>query len=110
MDASEVAGRDLADLTLGPASSQVEFVDPGRSRLAVQFLVGQEGNPFAAVAIATFRATGDLTGGGTLKIAHRGRYIMRPVDGSWMIVGYTVDGELEPLRRAQGPGDDGGSA
>jgi hypothetical protein len=110
MDASEVAGRDLADLTLGPASSQVEFVDPDRSRLAVKFLVGQEGRPYAALAAATFRATGELANGGTLGITHEGRYIMRPIDGRWMIVGYTVDGRLQPRKPSPSSGGTGGSS
>lgn len=110
MDASEVAGRDLADLTLGPASSQVEFVDPGRSRLAVEFLIGQEGQPYAAVAAAVFRATGELANGGTLGITHEGRYIMRPIDGRWMIVGYTVDGQLQPRKPTPASSGAGGSS
>jgi hypothetical protein len=96
--AATVAEGDLPDLTLGPTSSAVDFVKPERSRLDVQFLLGQTKKPFAAVATTTFRATGELNDGRHLLITHRGRYIMQRIDGVWLIVSYEVDGKLRPAK------------
>jgi hypothetical protein len=90
------AQRDLPDLTLGPAEAEVDSVDPGRSRLDVEFLLTESRKVFAAVATVTFRAQGSLTDGGTLVVTHRGRYVMRPIEGRWVIVSYQVDGKLRP--------------
>ena len=96
--AATVAQEDLPDLTLGPASSDVDFVKPDRSLLDVQFLLGRTKQPFAAVATTTFRATGQLADGRRLLITHRGRYIMRRIEGAWLIVSYEVDGKLRPAK------------
>jgi hypothetical protein len=102
--ASRVADADLDDLTLGRASSEVDFVEPGPSSLEVRFLLGQSRRPYAAVATTRFRARGDLARGGTLLIAHEGRYIMRPIEGRWVVVSYWVDGTMRPrLPAPRGP-------
>jgi len=93
-DAARQARRDLEDLTLGPTSRRLETVQPKPGRLKVSFLLDGT-RPIAAVAFTTFRGVGDLTSGGRLEIQHRGEYVMRVVDGSWLIVGYDVDGSLE---------------
>jgi hypothetical protein len=98
--ASQVAGRDLEDLTLGKASSEVEFVEPGPSRLEVRFLLGQSKQPYAAVATTRFEARGELDEGGTLRITHDGRYLMRRIEGRWVVVSYQVDGRMRPQQRA----------
>jgi hypothetical protein len=92
--AAKQARRDLQDLTLGSTSRRVASVRPGRGRLNVSFLLDGR-RPFAAVALATFQATGALRGGGRLSIQHQGEYVMRVVDGAWRIVGYEVEGSLE---------------
>ena len=92
--AARQARRDLDDLTLGPASGRLELVRPKPGRLNVSFLLDGT-RPIAAVASTTFRGVGELTGGGRLQIQHSGEYMMREVDGSWLIVGYDVDGALE---------------
>jgi hypothetical protein len=92
--AARQARRDLEDLTLGPTSRRLELVRPEPGRLNVSFLLDGT-RPTAAVAFTTFRGVGELTGGGRLDIQHRGEYMMRVVDGSWLIVGYDVDGSLE---------------
>jgi hypothetical protein len=92
--AARQARRDLEDLTLGPTSRRVETVQPKPGRLNVSFLLDGT-QPIAAVAFTTFRGVGELTSGGRLDIQHRGEYMMREVDGSWLIVGYNVDGSLE---------------
>jgi hypothetical protein len=92
--AARQARRDLEDLTLGPTSRRVETVQPKPGRLNISFLLDGT-RPIAAVAFTTFRGVGELTSGGRLDIQHRGEYVMRVVEGSWLIVGYDVDGSLE---------------
>jgi hypothetical protein len=99
-EATDAARQDLQNLTLGETSSQVEFVQPSRSVVDVKFLLTEARQPFAAVATVTFRATGELADGGTLRILHEGSYVMRQLDGRWVIVSYEVDGKLRPGRPA----------
>jgi hypothetical protein len=103
--ASRVAGADLDDLTLGNASTEIDFVEPGPSRLEVRFLLGQNKRPYAAVATTRFKAKGDLARGGSLLITHEGRFIMRPLEGRWAVVSYWVDGTMRP--RLPAPGSPG---
>lgn len=93
--AARQARRDLDDLSLGEAAAQVERVEPTRGRLRVSFLVDDAKQPFAAVAEATFRATGTTTDGRPLTIEHAGTYFLRAVDGAWAIVGYEVEGNVQ---------------
>lgn len=92
--AASGARRDLADLTLGPDSARLERVEPSRGVLTVEFLMGEEGEPFAAVAVTRFEATGVMPGGSPVPIEHSGRYLMRPLEGRWLIIGYRVTGAL----------------
>lgn len=100
------AKRDLDDLTLGDDAPSIERVVPTTSRLRMSFLVDPQAQPYAAVATTTFRADGRTTQGGALAIAHRGSYLVRLVDGEWRIVGYDVEGSVEPAPNA-GPGTPG---
>ena len=84
---------DLDDLTLGSTSGLVRSVDPEPGGLAIRFLL-DDGRPLAAVARTSFTATAALREGGTLRIVHRGRYLLRPEGGRWTIVGYDVNGRL----------------
>jgi hypothetical protein len=100
-EATDAARADLDDLSLGQAFSQVEFVEPRRSVMDVEFLLTESRQPFAAVARVTFRATGELADGRVLRILHEGRYMMRRIDGRWRIVSYDVDGKIRPGRPVQ---------
>ena len=84
---------DLEDLTLGSTSGLVRAVEPEPGGLAIRFLL-DDGRPLAAVARTTFTATAALRDGGTLRIVHRGRYLLRPQGARWTIVGYDVNGRL----------------
>lgn len=95
-DAAIRAQENVDDLTLGDAAERVSFVDPSHGRLEVRFLLGEEGNPFAAWATTLFRARGIVEDGGGVAIEHRGRYLLRPVEDRWLIVGYEVSGRLRP--------------
>ncbi|HEX2032125.1 MAG TPA: hypothetical protein VHL78_12135 [Actinomycetota bacterium] len=99
--AARRAREDLDDLTLGSTARIVRSVDPGPGGLAIRFLL-DEGRPLAAVARTTFTATATLRQGGTLRIVHRGRYLLRRFGERWDIVGYDVNGRLRTPRT--GPG------
>jgi hypothetical protein len=101
--AARQARRDLEDLTLGPTSRRLELVQPKPGRLNVSFLLNGS-QPIAAVAFTTFRGVGELASGGRLDIQHRGEYMLREVEGSWLIVGYDVDGSLERAPSGGGEG------
>lgn len=100
------AERDLDDLTLGGDAAAIERVVPTRARLRLSFLVDPEARPYAVVATTTFRADGRTNDGGALAIAHRGRYMVRQVEGEWLIVGYDVEGSVESVADP-GPGTPG---
>jgi hypothetical protein len=98
---AEAAGRarkDLDDLSLGPTARDMDSVRPAKSTLDVDFLVDPSKQPYAAVAVTRFRAVGSVRDGGKVGLSHQGRYLLRPVEGRWLIVGYEVEGEV--TRRA----------
>jgi len=100
------AERDRDDLTLGGDAAGIERVVPTRARLRLSFLVDPQAAPYAAVATATFRADGRTSDGGALAIAYHGRYVVRQVEGEWLIVGYDVEGSVESVADP-GPGTPG---
>lgn len=104
--AAEHAGRDRADLTLGENAARIERVVPTRATLRLSFLVDPQAAPYAAVATAGFRADGRTTDGGSVAIVHRGRYLVRRIEGEWLIIGYDVEGSVESVADA-GPGTPG---
>jgi hypothetical protein len=85
--------RDLAHLTLGPAARRLEVVRPERARLGVRVLVGTEGRPLSAIALMEFAATG-FADQDEVPIRQRGRFVLRPIDGRWLIAAYDVRGHL----------------
>ncbi len=95
--AARQARRDREDLTLGSAAPQVERVEPGKGRLTLDLLVDEQQTPVAAIAETRFRATGLTVSGERLNILHGGQFHLRPVDGTWLIVGYEVNGNLETV-------------
>jgi len=104
--AASRADRDRDDLTLGGDAARIERVEPTEARLRLSFLVDPQAAAYAAVATATFRADGRTTDGGALMILHRGRYVVRRVEGEWLIVGYDVEGSVESVADP-GPGTPG---
>lgn len=100
--AAERAVEDLDDLTLGSAATQIGRVEPRRSRLTVSLLFDEEEAPVSAFAETDFRADGTAKDGRRLRIEHEARYLLRPIQGGWRIVGYEVSGELVAQERAGG--------
>jgi hypothetical protein len=92
--AAEQAQEDLPELTLGPEALRLQSVKPEKGVLTIDFLMNKQ-DPLAAIAEAEFEASGKLSGGGNLAIAHEGRFFLRLIDGVWRIVGYEVDGSLD---------------
>jgi hypothetical protein len=86
--------RDIEDLTLGPTARRLEAVRPRRARVTMRILVGAEGRPISTIALMKFRATGLGATIGETSIRHRGRYVLRPVHGRWLVVAYDVRGRL----------------
>jgi hypothetical protein len=92
------ARNDLATLTLGQnAGSLYDDVVPARGRLRVRVLLDHAGNPSTAVAIVSFRASGDQTTGETTAIHSKGQYFLRPAENAWAIYGYDVERQDEPV-------------
>jgi hypothetical protein len=95
--AAKKAKKDLGSFTIGVVEARhVRFVEPEPGRLNIRFLVSTEESPVGAVADAHFSAKGELRDGRTLAIVHNGTYYMAPVEGDWLIVGYKVDGAVQP--------------
>jgi hypothetical protein len=100
--AAKQAEADLPFLTLGGEAQQIAFVEPVVGKLDVRFLVDAEAQPAGAVAITKFVADGEFDGGDPLFVLHDGTYYLEPDDDRWVIVGYEVDGVVQPGRRAKG--------
>lgn len=93
-EARDQAHRDVEDLSLGRAARRLSVVRPQRARVNVRVLVGPTGHPAAAIALMTFSATGLDGEAGEVPIRHKGRYVLRRVDGDWLIAAYDVRGRV----------------
>jgi hypothetical protein len=100
--AADQAQADLAYLTLGGEAAQVEFVEPVVGKMDIRFLLDSGREPAAAVATTRFVADGELKEGGAMFVLHDGTYYLRPDGGRWVIVGYDVDGVVQPGKRPTG--------
>ncbi len=101
--AARQARRDREDLTLGTAAQQIERVEPSAGTLELSLLMDPKARPVAAIAETRFEAVGRTMQGQDLTILHEGRFILRPVEGAWLIVGYEVTGNLETEGAEVGP-------
>lgn len=93
---------DLANLSVGDDATKIESVDPISGRLSVRFLVNAEQELIGATAHAIFAANAlAVSDGGPVAIQHDGTYYMEPVEDTWLINAYEVDGIItrvtEPL-------------
>ena len=93
--AAKRAVRDLESLTLGADAGRLERVQPELGTVEIDLLVDPSRQPYAAIAHTSFEAGGRTRGGEPLRIVHQGRYVVRPVEGSWLVVGYQVEGSVE---------------
>lgn len=97
------ARRDVRSLTFGNVAPTVERVDVKGAKLAVRLLFDANANPVAAVAKVRFDATGLLAEGRRFVLANRASYLLRPVRGQWLIVGYP-SARTKVRERAPTPG------
>ena len=93
--AARRAVRDLESLTLGADARRIERVRPELGTVEIDLLVDPDRQPYAAIAMTSFEAGGRTRGGQPLRIVHQGRYVVRPVEGSWLVVGYQVEGSVD---------------
>lgn len=101
--AAELAAEDLEDLTLGSTAPQMETVKPDPSKLRVTFLIDPKKRPSRAIATTRFAAAGTLEDGRRVNISHGGQYFLEPAGKEWLIIGYDVQGRLEPAAPVAGP-------
>jgi hypothetical protein len=88
-----LAREDLNQLTLGAAARSLVSVTPTDARLVLRFLPDRKRRPVAALADMRFRANG-AGDEFEVPIRHEGDYLMRRLDGRWLIVGYEVRGRV----------------
>lgn len=100
--AAKRAVRDMENLTLGKDARRIERVRPRAGTVEIDLLIDPRKKPYAAVAHTSFEAGGRTKSGGPLQIVHTGRYLLRPIEGSWLVVGYEVGGSVDA-----GPGGGG---
>jgi hypothetical protein len=100
--AARQAKVDVAFLTLGGEASHVAFVEPVVGKLDIRFLLDADEQPSGAVATTRFVAEGEFEGGDPMFILHDGTYYLRPTGEGWGIVGYDVNGVVQPGRRPTG--------
>jgi hypothetical protein len=92
-DSRKQARDDLNQLTLGGSARTLTSMLPYSARIVVRFLPNEERNPVAAIADMRFSGVASGTGF-EVPVRHEGEYLMRRVDGRWLIVGYEVRGKV----------------
>ncbi|MGH2690911.1 MAG: hypothetical protein ACRDHM_00210 [Actinomycetota bacterium] len=84
---------DLNQLSLGGSARSLVSVTPTDARIVVRFLPDQKRRPVAALADMRFQAVG-IGDGFEVPIHHEGDYLMRRIDGRWLVAGYDVRGRV----------------
>lgn len=89
-DAMARAREDIGSFSLGDVGPRVETLDVTRSRLDVRLLLDDGNRVLAAFAAVRFSAAGELSDGRRVNLRNRASYILRPIGGRWVVVGYPV--------------------
>ena len=84
----ERARKDAASLTLGEPASRVDALSITDASLSVRVLLDPKGSPDAAIATVVFEASGTLIGGEPVQVSNRASFLLKPIDGRWLVVGY----------------------
>lgn len=84
---------DLNQLTLGGSARSLGSARPTESRIVIRFLPNEGRRPVAAVADMRFEGIGSGPGF-EVPVRHEGEYLLRQIDGRWLIVGYEVRGRV----------------
>ncbi len=102
------AKRDASSFSLGNTGRSVSALTATGSALQVRVLFDSSGRPHAATAVAALRANGRTKAGQKFELSSRSGFVLRPVEGRWLIVGYPkVQTSLKPVKSnggAQSPG------
>lgn len=108
--ARKQAKRDASSFSLGRAGRSVSALKATRSALSVRVLFDSSGRPHAATAVAALKAAGRTKAGQRFQLSNRSGFVLRPVEGRWVIVGYPkVETALKPLRSGGGSKSPGGT-
>ena len=108
--ARKQAQRDASSFSLGKNGRSVSALTANRSALQVRVLFDSSGRPHAATAVAALKAEGKTKAGQRFELSNRGGFVLRPVDGRWLIVGYPkVETSLKPVKSKGGSKSPGGS-
>jgi polyisoprenyl-teichoic acid--peptidoglycan teichoic acid transferase len=86
--------RHLGELSLGAAARRLDAVRPGTARLDVRFVTNRRAHPVVAFADMDFTATGLTGGGGDVRIAQRGRFVLQRDHGGWRIQAFDVRAKI----------------
>jgi hypothetical protein len=89
--AASVRERAKADAdSFTPATTGVNLAGliVSKSKLSVTVLFDNSGHPQAAFADVVFKGTGELKGGQEVDVENAVTFYMRPLSGTWVIVGY----------------------
>jgi len=77
-------------VTIGRKGRQLKSLHEGNGTLRVQVLFDRRSHPLTAFAVAYFRASGPMRGGGRLTVQSKGRFFLRPGPGGWAIYAFEV--------------------
>jgi hypothetical protein len=84
----ERAMKDAASLTIGEAGTRLTSLSITNASLSIRVLLDPNGRPEAAVATVVFETSGSLTGGEPVMVSNQASFLMQPIDGGWLVVGY----------------------
>ena len=92
------AEQDVETFSLGASGRALRSLSSTEGTLKVRVLFDPKGNPSTAIAEVSFQAQGELADGQSLEIDNEGSYLLRQVQGTWLIVGYpTVKTTVESV-------------
>ncbi len=104
------AQRHASTFSLGNTGRSVSALRATGSALQVRVLFDSAGRPHAATAVAALTANGRTRGGQGFELSNRSGFVLRPVEGRWLIVGYPkVRTSLKPVQSDGGAQSPGGS-
>jgi hypothetical protein len=107
--AASVRARAKADAnSFTPATTGVNLVSLAvtTSRLSITVLLDTLGRPQSAFANVIFQGTGDLKGGQKVTVDNAVTFLLQPISGTWVIVGYPEARTKVETETAGGPGSD----
>jgi hypothetical protein len=91
--APDLASRAKADadsLSLGSSATRIGDLSVSSASLRVSVLFDPSGHATTATAVVELHASGTLKGGGAVQVAVNASYLLKPLSGRWVVVGYPV--------------------